>query len=188
MSGWYNFIALISLVGWLLFSSAATSPASLEKEEKAGISPMAETLLVNLPDGAYQLCTEPDPQDWRDGAGVCLNCVKQGMSIDGYYGYPHSDSFVCLRGKLSKNWLYGEGMVISWVGNPWFEIPQKKFTWDKEERLNLSQGNLMHSDGIGEDRVKWIIFKQASLNMQGLYLYPNPRMTSPTQLCDWSFN
>ena len=70
MSSWCNSIGLIGLVGSLLFSSAATSPSSLEKEGKAGILPTAESLLTNLPNGNYQFCTEPKPQDWRDGAGV----------------------------------------------------------------------------------------------------------------------
>ena len=68
MFNWCNSIGLIALVGWLLFPNAAT--LSLGKEQKTNIS--AQTL-ANLPDGAYQLCTEPQPQDWRDGAGVCLN-------------------------------------------------------------------------------------------------------------------
>ncbi len=181
-----NSIGLIALVGWLLFPNAAISTTLLEKEQKASIS--AETSLANLPDGAYQLCTEPDSQDWRDGAGVCLNGVKKGTTINGYYGLPHSDAFVCLQGKLSKDWLYGEGMIISWGEGTRHKIPQKKFAWDKEGRLYLSQGDLAHSDGIGENRVKWITFKQASLNLEKLYIYPNPRMKPSTQLCDWSFN
>ncbi len=187
MLNWCNSIGLIGLISWLLFANAATLAISLEKEGKADISPMAKTSLANLPDGAYQLCTEPLPQDWRDGAGVCFNYVKKGTTIDGYYGYPHSDGFVCLRGNLSKDWLYGEGMIIPWGEGTRLQIPKKEFTWDKEGRLSLSQGDLAHSNGIGENRVDWIIFKQASLNTQGLYLYPNPRMKSPTQLCDWSF-
>ncbi len=184
MFSWCNSIAWITLVGCLLFPNAVT--LSLEKEQKTSISP--DTSLANLPDGAYQLCTEPNPEDWRDGAGVCLNGVKKGKIIDGYYGSPHSGDFVCLRGKLSQDWLYGEGMIISWGEGTRRKIPQKNFYWDKEGRLNMSQGSLAHSDGIGENRVDWIIFKQASLNVGKLYLYPNPRMKSPTELCDWSFN
>ena len=183
MFNWCNSIGLIALVGWLLFPNAAT--LSLGKEQKTNIS--AQTL-ANLPDGAYQLCTEPQPQDWRDGAGVCLNCVKKGTTIDGYYGYPHSGDFVCLRGKISKDWLYGEGMMISWGEGTRFEIPQKELTWDKEGRLYLSEGDLAHSDGTSENRVDWITYKKANLIIEGLYLYPNPRMKSPTQLCNWSFN
>lgn len=186
MFNWCKSIGLIALFGWLLFPNAATLATPLAKEQKTNIS--AETSLVNLPDGAYQLCSAPQPQDWRDGAGVCLNSVKKGTTIDGYYGYPHSGDFVCLRGKISQDWLYGEGMVIYWGEGTSFKIPQKEFTWDKEKRLSLSQGDLVHSDGISENRVNWITYKKANLNVEGLYLYPNPRMKSPTQLCNWSFN
>ncbi|MDJ0708081.1 MAG: hypothetical protein QNJ46_32815 [Leptolyngbyaceae cyanobacterium MO_188.B28] len=188
MSVWRHSVGLVGLVGWLLFSNVTTLPASLEKGEESGILPTAETLLTNLPDGAYQFCTEPDPQDWRDGAGVCLNFVKQGTTVNGYYGYPHSDSFVCLQGKVAEDCLYGKGLVISWAGRIWLEIPQVEFNWDKEGRLYLSQGSLAHSEEMGEGQISWIVFQQANLNMQGLYPYPSPRMTSPTQLCDWRFN
>ncbi len=184
MFNWCNSIGLIALVGWLLFPNAAA--LSLKKEQNTSMD--AGTSLANLPDGAYQLCTEPDPKDWRDGAGVCLNGVKKGTTIDGYYGYPHSDGFVCLRGNLSKDWLHGKGMVIYWGEGTRPKIPQKEYTWDKEGRLRLTQGDLVHSDGTGEHPIDWIIFKQTSLDVRKLYLYPNPRMKSPTQLCEWSFN
>ena len=151
-------------------------------------APTVETLLTNLPDGAYQFCTEPVSQDWRDGAGVCLNFVKQGTTVDGYYGYPHSDRFVCLRGRVSEDWLYGQGLVISWAGRRWSDIPQAEFTWDPEGRLYLSQGELAHSEQMSEGQVGWIIFQQASLNLQELYRYAAPRMKSPNQLCDWRCN
>ncbi|MBE7385656.1 MAG: hypothetical protein F6J95_030205 [Leptolyngbya sp. SIO1E4] len=188
MSVWQRSISLIPLVGWLLFSNSATLPAGLEKIAAADTSLTAETLLTNLPDKNYQFCTEPDPQDWRDGAGVCLNFVKQGVTVDGYYGYPHSGNFVCLRGEVSGDWLQGEGLAISWFGQTWSDIFQEEFTWDSEGRLFLSQGEVMHHEGMGEDQASWIIFEQASLNMQGMHSYPEPRMTSPSQLCNWAFD
>ena len=57
MFSWCNSIGLIGLVSWLLCSNVAT--LSLEKEQKTSMD--AGTSLANLPDGAYQLCTEPDP-------------------------------------------------------------------------------------------------------------------------------
>ena len=161
------------------------------------LSPMAvvsqhdtmEVMLTTLKDGAYQLCTEPEPHDWRDGSGVCLHVVKQGTTLDGYYGYPHSSSFVCLRGQISENWLEGQGLVVSWAGYFWPEIPQEEFIWDyPEERLSLSQATLARREGIGESQVSWIVFQAVRLNMQSMYLYDSPRMTLPAQLCDWSFN
>ncbi|MDJ0706721.1 MAG: hypothetical protein QNJ46_25910 [Leptolyngbyaceae cyanobacterium MO_188.B28] len=189
MSDWRRSIGIISLVGGLLFSAAALAafqrPFPLNEESEADLPRTVESLLMNLADGVYQFCTESDPQDWRDGAGACLNVLKQGTTADGYYGYPHSDRFVCLRGQIAGDWLYGEGMVVSWAGRTWSDIPQEEFTWDQEGRLHLSQGELAHSEESSEGQVSWIIFQQASLNMQGLYLYPVFRMTSPTQLCDW---
>lgn len=212
MSGWHCSIGLISLISWLLFLSAVNLPASLEKVGKFCLSRYLdyiqipslclgkkdcsqircgltmEALVANLPDGIYQFCTVPDPQDWRDGAGACLNFVKQGTTVDGYYGYPHSDRFVCLRGQISEDWLQGEGLVISWAGHAWSDIPQAEFSWDEEGRLYLSQGELVHSEKLDEGQISWIIFQQARLNMQGLYPYPESRMTSPTQLCNWLSN
>ncbi|ESA37677.1 hypothetical protein N836_35480 [Leptolyngbya sp. Heron Island J] len=177
---WHDPVKLISL-SWLL-GLALLSPIAAESQ----VSTM-ETLLAPLDDGGYQLCTEPAPQDWHDGSGACLNILKQGTTLEGYYGYPHSGSFICLRGQLSENWLEGQGLVISWAGNAWQDIPQETFIWDHpEERLSLSQGKLVRSEGVAEEQVRWIIFQTARLNMQSMYLYDRPRMTSPMQLCDWS--
>ncbi len=178
---WYGPVKLINL-GWLLvLGSALLYPLSADSQP-----PTMETLLAPLEDGGYQLCTEPDPQDWHDGSGTCLNVLKQGTTLEGYYGYPHSDSFVCLRGQVSENQFDGQGLVVSWAGNVWQTIPQGTFTWDyPEERLSLDQGELARSEGVGEEQVSWIIFRTARLNMQSMYLYDSPRMTSPAQLCDW---
>ena len=193
MSGWQGSVCLVYLAGLLLGGSTAKLPAPLFKEGADDVPPTIvpptiEMLLSDLPDGAYQFCTEPDPQDWRDGAGVCLNFVKQSAAVDGYYSYPHSNAFICLRGRVSENGFYGKGFVISWTGRTWSEIPQEAFNWDQEGRLYLSHGDLIHTEGQGEGQVSWIIFQQANLNMQGLYLYDSARMTSPTQLCDWRFD
>ncbi|MEO1149264.1 MAG: hypothetical protein AAFY26_27495, partial [Cyanobacteria bacterium J06638_22] len=84
MSGWDRLIALMGLTGWLLLASTGTVPALLAKSrETDDIWPTAETVLADLADGAYQFCTEPDPEDWHDGAGVCLNLVKQGTTVEG---------------------------------------------------------------------------------------------------------
>lgn len=178
---WYSPVKLINL-GWLLvLGIALLSPVAVESQD-----PTMEALLIPLEDGGYQLCTEPAPQDWRDGSGTCLNILKQGTTFEGYYGYPHSDSFVCLRGQVSENWFDGQGLVISWAGNAWQDIPQETFIWDHpEERLSLSLGELVDSEGAGADQVSWIMFQTARLNMQSMYLYDSPRMTSPLQLCDW---
>ncbi|MBE9069842.1 hypothetical protein IQ260_24675 [Leptolyngbya cf. ectocarpi LEGE 11479] len=179
---WYSPVKLINLSRLLVLGIALLSPLSVKSQPST-----METLLTPLDNGSYQLCTDPDPQDWRDGSGTCLNILKQGTTLEGYYGYPHSGSFVCLRGQVSENWFDGQGLVMSWVGNAWQDIPQETFIWDyPEERLSLSQGELVRSEGA--DQVHWIMFQTARLNMQSMYLYDSPQMTSPTQLCDWSFN
>ncbi len=171
--------------GWLLaLGVILLTPVAIEAQNST-----METLLANLTDGAYQLCTEPAPQDWRDGSGTCLNITKQGTTVDGYYGYPHSSAFVCLRGSVTDDWLYGQGLLISWPGYSWSDIPQEEFIWDYPEgRLSLGQGELVRSEGVGEEQVSWIIFRTAKLNIQAMHLYDSPRMTPPMQLCDWPFN
>ncbi len=177
-------------LGWFLSLGIVLyflSPASVAHGTKQ-ITTM-ETQLLNLRDGAYQFCTQPDPQDWRDGLGTCLNVAKQGTTLDGYYGYPHSSAYVCLRGQVSGNWLQGQGLVISWPGYLWPEIPPEEFSWDSPEgRLSLSQGKWVQGDDGEDDSVSWIIFETARLDMQAMYLYNRPRMTSPAQLCDWPLN
>ncbi len=172
-------------VGWLLaLGVILLSPTTVESQAST-----METQLASLMDGAYQLCTEPAPQDWRDGAGTCLNIAKQGTTVDGYYGYPHSSSYVCLRGAVVDDLFHGQGLISSWPGYSWSDIPQEEFTWDYPEgRLFLSQAEWVHSDGVGEEQVHWIIFRTAKLNIQAMYLYDSPRMTSPLQLCNWPLN
>lgn len=193
MPGWRCSTGLIGLVSWLILSATASlstsiySP-SINNETGTNVLATENLRLTNLTDGVYQACTEPDPEDWQDGAGACLNAVKNGKVLDGYYGYPHSDNFVCLRGEISGDWIRGEGMVVSWTGYNWLDVPQEEFNWDKEGRLYLSQGYVVHGEGIGEEQVRWIIFRQANLNLQGLHLYSSPRMTAPNQLCNWQFS
>ncbi|MEM9449084.1 MAG: hypothetical protein AAGA75_11175 [Cyanobacteria bacterium P01_E01_bin.6] len=193
MSAWHYLLGLLSVAVWTLQVSTVTVTPSLsidpivQDREADKPSPTTE-MLLNLTDGVYQLCTEPEPEDWRDGEGACLNTVKQGTTLNGYYGYPHSDSFVCLQGQLFEESLSGTALVVSWSGHRWAHIPEDEFTWNQEGRLQLSQGYVAHREGEDENQVRWIVFRQATLNMQGLYLYPESRMTEPTQLCDWSFN
>lgn len=143
--------------------------------------------IANLVDGKYQFCSQPDPQDWRVGMGVCANFQKTANQFEGYYGYPHSDNFICIRGNIKGNLITGEALAISWGGNQQNNLPQSTFTWDTEGRLTLSQGNLMHTANHHEDAVQWILYRQALLNLEGFYQYNRPRMTPPSQLCEWNF-
>jgi hypothetical protein len=74
----------------------------------------ASTAIGNLENGNYQFCSQPKPNDWRDGAGVCLNFGKVGDRIDGYYGYPHSDVFICIRGSSLDNTITGKALGVFW--------------------------------------------------------------------------
>ncbi len=190
MAHWHRFMGLVGLVSGLLLTTTALPAPNPKANSSLQTSPQislqtslqtTEDLLAHLADGAYQFCTEPAPTDWRDGAGVCLNVVKQGTTLDGYYGYPHSESFVCLQGQVSENELHGQGFSISWPDHPWTEIPQTAFTWDEEGRLALAEASMTRHEG----NVSWITFQHADLNMQALYLYPSARMNSPAQVCGW---
>jgi len=157
-------------------------PLALAEPTKGQVNIAAATgSLSTLPDGAYQFCTEPAPQDWRDGAGVCLTLAKQGTAVSGYYGYPHSESFICLEGQVTETGLAGSGMAISWAGHPWSDVPGTSFYWDNEGRLFLAEGDWMRQEG----EIGWIVFQQAVLNTEGMYQYEILQMTPPEQLCDW---
>ncbi|MBD6619956.1 hypothetical protein FNW02_30180 [Komarekiella sp. 'clone 1'] len=141
--------------------------------------------IASLANSNYQFCSQPDPKDWRDGAGVCFNFNKTGNRVEGYYGYPHSDHFICIRGAVNGNCIIGEALAISWAGNQWENRPESLLKWDSEGRLTLSQGYLITTLDDNRDDIKWILYRNASLNVEGFYQYNRPRMTSPSQLCDW---
>lgn len=143
--------------------------------------PTAATLV----DGNYQLCSQPDPHSWQDGAGVCSIFQKVGRQVSGYYGYPHSDNFICLKGKIDENLITGEALEISGAGREWTDIPQSAFKWDLEGRLTLSQGTIVRTVDDVEGRIDWLLFRKAALNLGGFYQYSSPRMTPPSQLCKW---
>lgn len=185
MLSWLRSAAYLGLITGLTIFRANALLAAQPDPKGVVISPSAEILLTKLADGAYQFCTEPVPDNWLDGAGACLNIVKQGTAIDGYYGYPHSNRYVCLRGQVSEDWFSGEGLLIAWSGEYEAGIPEAELNWGQKTRLYLGQESEIYLEGIGEDQVSWILFEQTRLNMQGFYLYPSPKMTPPTQLCEW---
>ncbi|NJR48365.1 MAG: hypothetical protein HC780_01230 [Leptolyngbyaceae cyanobacterium CSU_1_3] len=137
-----------------------------------------------MSNGNHQICSQPPPRDWQQGAGVCLVFRKQNNRIEGYYGYPHSDAFVCLRGVINGTQIVGQGYLVSWEGSRWDTFPNKPFFWDGEKQLQLAQGKRIRSHPPSQD---WILFQKATLNFQSFYLYQKPQMTSPKQLCDWRF-
>lgn len=152
--------------------------------------------LSRLGNGRYQMCSQPPPKDWQQGAGVCLVFRKQNDSsrvgqganrIEGYYGYPHSDAFVCLRGAINRTQLTGQGYLVSWEGSPWSNSSTKPFFWDREQHLLLEQGKQIRSQPQSRSEMDQILFQKATLNLRSFYLYQDSQMISPEQLCDWSF-
>jgi hypothetical protein len=141
--------------------------------------------LDTLLDGSYQFCSQPEPSDWHDGAGVCLTFNKVGDHIEGYYGYPHSDRFICLQGGIVGNRITGDAMAISWPGVQWREIPTSAFAWDDEAHLTLAQGEIIHSTGEPSLIEDWILFHSAILNVDGFYQYSRPRMNPPSAVCNF---
>lgn len=144
--------------------------------------------LAGLSDGNHQICTQPPPKNWQQGEGVCLVFRKQNQQIEGYYGYPHSDAFVCLRGRLNDDrQIVGQGYLVSWEGSQWGTPPNKAFFWDEEQQLQLAQGKVIRNERDRHSESPWILFQKATLTFQSFYLYPKPQMTSPQQLCNWGF-
>jgi hypothetical protein len=173
----------------LLGSLIADSSVQSNQISSSAIAAFGDTAyaakIANLTNGNYQFCSQPDPKDWRDGTGVCFNFSKIGNRVEGYYGYPHSDNFICIRGTVNGNYIAGEALAISWGINQWKNTPESTFKWDSEGHLTLSQGKIISTVNSGEDAVKWILYRHASLNIEGFYQYNYPRMTSPSQLCEW---
>lgn len=120
------------------------------------------------------------------GAGVCFVFAKTGNRIDGYYGYRHCDRFICLWGKVDGNRIAGEALAISWAGHQQNQIPESAFHWDSEKRLTISQGNIVRTTKDAEDTIEWILDRNALLDIDGLYQYNRPRMTTAAQLCEWN--
>jgi hypothetical protein len=141
--------------------------------------------IATLVNGNYQFCTEPPPSDWRSGAGVCFNFVKIGDRVSGYYGYPYTDDFICVRGKVKNNLVIGEALMISWLGREWTSIPKTAIKWDEEGHLLLKDGKIIRTSIDKSGRTDWILFGSAKLDTQGFYRSTKSLLTSPSQLCDW---
>jgi hypothetical protein len=187
-----DFLIAVQPAPKLIVSHANIHPLRLTQRQKdpqtRKINQNQRYAIANLADGNYQFCSQPDPKDWRVGAGVCFNFGKISDRVDGYYGYPHSDDFICVRGKVNNNLITGEALEISWAVNPWNKIPESTFKWDSEGRLTLSQGSIIRTSNSENGRINWILFPKASLNITGFYQYSSPKMTPPSQLCEWNLN
>ncbi|PZO40600.1 MAG: hypothetical protein DCF19_11970 [Pseudanabaena frigida] len=147
----------------------------------------AKNEIAKLADGNYQFCSQPEPRDWRSGAGVCFNFTKIGDRVDGYYAYPHTDDLICLRGKISSSIVSGEALALSWSGSEWIDIPKIEFKWDEEGHLNLNNHKVIRRPAINkkDGSSNLILFRQARLDTGGFYRYLKPLMPSPSQMCQW---
>ncbi len=163
----------------------STHPQLISETSK-GTSQQQSPAINALANGDYQFCSQPDPGDWRDGAGVCFIFQKTNQRVDGYYGYPHSDNFICIKGTIQNTLLHGEALATSWEGMEWKDIPQGEFKWDEEERLVLSHAEQLPPHKTPEGQVYQILFHNARLDLRGFYQYKQPRMQHPSKLCFWN--
>jgi hypothetical protein len=167
-------------IALLVMSSSLLVSSSINSQNQP------QQVIAALGNGSYQFCSKPKPQK-LDGAGVCFNFTKIGDRVDGYYAYPHSDDLICLRGKVHDNNITGEALAVSWAGREWTNIPKTEFKWDEEGHLILNHYKIIRSSK-GNDRGdlnEWILFRKATLDVEGFYRYSQPLMTTPSQLCQW---
>jgi hypothetical protein len=160
-----------------IVSSSPSLPSVKQNADTQAISTLAN--------GSYQFCTEPPPSDWRSGAGVCFNFVKIGDRASGYYGYPYTDDFICVCGKVKGNLVTGEALMMSWLGREWTSIPKTAIKWDEEGRLLLKDSKIIRTSIDKSGRTDWILFGSAKLDTQGFYRSTKSLLTSPSQLCKW---
>ena len=139
--------------------------------------------IATLTNGRYQFCSQPDPEDGRDGAGVCFNFTKTDDRVDGYYGYPHSDRFICMKGAVNNNQVVGEAFSLLWGGETVSEVAQVPFKWDREGHLTLSQPEAIKIADRRDRAFSAIHYQTATLDLDNFYHYGKPKMKSPLDLC-----
>jgi hypothetical protein len=187
-----------SVILFLIVSSAIVPISTIVNSRIANIAQLSPRVLFGiessqpvqltvaaLANGNYQFCSQPDPRDWRDGVGVCFNFIKKDRSVDGYYGYPNSDNFVCVRGQVADNSIVGKALALSWPGHTWLTIPSSEFVWDTEGHLKLNQGEIRRQSDRDDRQESWIVFKMANLDLSDFYRYDAPRMKPTSELCNW---
>jgi hypothetical protein len=141
--------------------------------------------IATWPNGRYQLCSQPQPKDWKDGAGVCVVFSKTGTQIDGYYGYPHSDRFICLRGSITDDFFKGEGLAFTWFPSPTPNVTTLEKQWDAEGRIQVDKVQIPKLEPIEDGWGAWVRFQMTTLDLKGLYRYATPKMRPASELCNW---
>ena len=92
-----------------------------------------------------------------------------------------------MRGKVKANIITGKALAISFPLAKLSNTPKSEFTWDEEQRLVVSQGKVVRTYQDEWGRIDWVLFDKSTLNVDGFYQYSHPKMTPPSQLCDWNF-
>ncbi|HEY9597192.1 MAG TPA: hypothetical protein V6D33_05940 [Cyanophyceae cyanobacterium] len=131
----------------------------------------AQDLMATLPDGTYQVCSEPEAKDLPFGSGVCFWFHKANNRVVGNYGYPNSDIFICVSGEIEGNTTQGEALAVSWPSETWEKIPESSFQWDEEGHLTLNNGSIIDTVYSDLGRTDWIEFRSAKLELNGFYQY-----------------
>jgi hypothetical protein len=137
----------------------------------------------------HQFCTKPEPKDWQLGAGVCFWFRKQGSSIVGYYGYPHSDRLIdCLSGQIQAQRIIGQALFIDWAGDTWQGLRHSS-TWDAEGHLTLKAKPVVHPVQAKVGQLALVQIRSISLDLVGFYEYSAKKvrqMKSPPKTCELS--
>ncbi|HEY9827293.1 MAG TPA: hypothetical protein V6D19_17785 [Stenomitos sp.] len=156
----------------------------------AGSSPpLAQTTqnLAQLPKGVYQFCSQPEPQGWQLGEGVCFWFRKQGNAVVGYYGYPHSDRLIdCVSGQLQGQKLSGQALLVGWAGNEWSAQTQQS-TWDDEKYFRFASKASILPVRVGSEQVQLIRYPRVLLDLSHFYKYgakKTQQMNPPPTSCD----
>ena len=170
----------------LPFSSKNIERATAETQTSFGEKIISLEQLVQMPDGQHQLCSEPEPEGFLMGAGICYWFNKSGNQLTGYYGLPHSGEFVdCLSGTIQDEKVVGKALEISWHGDPFpGELDSKSFQW---ESLTLSSGSVEYKSTGKFGEISLIRFDKAELTLRDFYKY-SPRkaqqMNTPPSNCN----
>jgi hypothetical protein len=187
---------VFGLVAGLIFSVQAFSPFPAKTRPlwkangwlSAGNAAEPSFNLAQLGDAAYQFCSEPEPRDWRQGAGVCFWFKKSGNEVVGIYGYPHSGRYIdCISGSLDRQSMVGEALAIASSAEDWPQLPRQGLTWDEEGHLRLGSGKIVHTEKHQSVKLDLVHFRSAVLNLQGFYRYRSAKVKQmPTlpKTCD----
>lgn len=143
------------------------------------------TSVASWSNGRYQLCTEPDPQDWQDGAGVCAVFSKVDRRLDGYYGYPHSDRFICLRGTVAEDLFRGQALTLTWADSERPSLASLEKEWQVETRMQVQQAKILRTEPAEDGWIVWVKFEKVTLDLQGMHRYAKAKMRPASELCNW---